>query len=496
MRDEDRVLRWSTGGGRAIVGAALLIGMIGAAFAGSGVSATGRDREPAAPVAAADVAQPDGWDADLRLPHPEDLNPAPDILEFNLEARVADVEILPGVTTAAWTYNGTLPGPYIRAKVGDTVIVHFTNALPEATTIHWHGVRVPNEMDGAPGMTQAVIEPGASFRYEFILRDAGTYWYHPHQSSADQVGRGLYGPIVVEDPADPAAFGDDLVLMLSDISLDEDGKLLAKDNGGAFGDLFGREGNVLLVNGKVRPRLKVRAGKPQRWRLINAARARYYSFLQPGGAFVRIGGDGGLAARSEKTTRVTIVPGERQDVVFIPPFAPGSVSALRWRPFDRGYGTAFGRRSEVIMEIETTSDARVEPAAIPAQLREIAPVDITGAVEHTLDLTIAGEGSVVEMGINGVPSWNAQPLTARVGETHVWTVTNDSAFDHPFHLHGFFFRVIDDSLVPEWKDTVNVPVKSAIRIAITFDDRPGMWMYHCHILDHAEVGMMGHLHVQ
>ena len=148
------------------------------------------------------------------------------------------------------------------------------------------------------------------------------------------------------------------------------------------------------------------------------------------------------------------------------------------------------------MEIETTADARVEPSAIPEQLREIAPVDVTGAVEHTLDLTIAGEGSVVEMGINGVPSWHAAPLTARVGETHVWTVTNDSAFDHPFHLHGFFFRVIDDGLVPEWKDTVNVPVKSSIRIAITFDDRPGMWMYHCHILDHAEVGMMGHLHVE
>src|SRR5690606_15197186 len=134
-----------------------------------------------------------------------------------------------------------------------TVIVHFRNSLPEPTTIHWHGVRVPNDMDGAPGMTQDPIAPGAEFRYEFVLRDAGTFWYHPHQSSSDQVGRGLYGPIVVVDPEEPDVFGDELVLMLSDVSLDADGQLLPKDNGGSFGDLFGREGNVLLVNGKVLP---------------------------------------------------------------------------------------------------------------------------------------------------------------------------------------------------------------------------------------------------
>jgi FtsP/CotA-like multicopper oxidase with cupredoxin domain len=134
--------------------------------------------------------------------------------------------------------------------------------------------------------------------------------------------------------------------------------------------------------------------------------------------------------------------------------------------------------------------------AIPARLREIPAADLTDAVLHALDLTITSEGSVVEMGINGVPSWKAAPLRARIGETHVWTITNNSSFDHPFHLHGYFFRVLDDERVPEWKDTVNVPVKSSIRIAIDFDERPGMWMYHCHILDHAEVGMMGHLHVE
>lgn len=447
-------------------------------------------------LAARDVAQPDGWDTELTLPQPVDLNPAPDVLEIALVAEVAEVEILPGVKTPVWTYNGTLPGPYIRAKVGDTVIVHFTNSLPEETTIHWHGLRVPNNMDGAPGMTQDPIKPGGTFRYEFVVRDAGTYWYHPHSNSAAQVGWGLYGPIVVEDPDDSKAFGDDLVLMLSDMTLDEQGQPVPRDNGGAFGDLFGREGNVLLVNGKVRPRLKARAGKPQRWRVINAARARYYRLSLPNSPFVRIGGDNGLAARPERQNRLLIVPGERLDLVYTPSSAAGTVLPLRWSPVNRGYGTSFGRTAETIMEIETVNEPAVTPMAIPARLREIPAADLTDAVAHALDLTITSEGSVVEMGINGVPSWKAAPLHARIGETHVWTITNNSSFDHPFHLHGYFFRVLDDERVPEWKDTVNVPVKSSIRIAIDFDERPGMWMYHCHILDHAEVGMMGHLHVE
>lgn len=451
---------------------------------------------PRAQIAAHEVAQPDGWDDALALPEPEDLNPDPDVIEIRLEAKVVDIELTPGIATTVWTYNGMLPGPYIRAKVGDTLIVHFTNSLPEPTTIHWHGLRVPNAMDGAPGMTQAPIAPGGEFRYEFVVRDAGTYWYHPHHSSSDQVGRGLYGPIVIEDPRDPAAFGDNLVLMLSDMTVGEDRQIVAKDNGGAFADLFGREGNVMLVNGRIRPRLKVRAGKPQRWRIINATRARYYSLLPPGGTFVRVGGDNGLAARSERVTSAQVVPGERFDVVFTPSSKPGSATTLRWRPVDRGAGTVFGRRAEPIMEVETITEPPVASAAIPESLRDVPPIDLANVVEYAIDLTIKREGNTVEMGINGVPSWRAAPLRARLGETHVWTITNNSAFDHPFHLHGYFFRVLDEGRVPEWKDTVNVPVDSSIRIAVVFDERPGVWMYHCHILDHAEVGMMGHLHVE
>jgi FtsP/CotA-like multicopper oxidase with cupredoxin domain len=444
---------------------------------------------------AQDVSQPEGWDAGLAMPQPADMNPDPHILEISLEAKIVELEVTPGRKTKVWTYNGLLPGPYIRAAKGDRLIVHFRNSLPDPTTIHWHGVRVPNDMDGSPGMTQPLVQPGGEFTYDFTLRDAGTYWYHPHHDSAAQVGWGLYGAIVITDPDDPKAFGDDLVLMMSDMSMDANGQQLARDEGGNFGDLFGREGGTLLINGRVMPTLQVRQGKQQRWRIINASRARYWTIALRNNTFTRLGGDNGLAARSEKLTRLTVVPGERMDLVYTPELAPGSTTKLRWLGYDRGYGTTVGRPPEDAMTIRSVEEAPVQPAAIPEVLREIKPIDTRKVVEHTLDLTINLEGERVEMGINGVPNWRAKPLMARIGEKHVWTLVNNSAFDHPFHLHGYFFQVLDDKRIPEWKDTINVPVKSRIRVAVDFDERPGMWMYHCHILDHAEVGMMGHLQV-
>ena len=162
----------------------------------------GKDRDAAAGPSEASLdaggsqtgpSQPEGWDEDIALPQAEDLDPDPDVLEVEIEAREADIEILPGQTTRLWTYNGLLPGPLLRAKKGDRLIVHFKNELPQPTTIHWHGFELPNDMDGVPPTTQPPIAPGESFVYEFDVPDAGTFWYHPHLRSFEQVDRGLSG---------------------------------------------------------------------------------------------------------------------------------------------------------------------------------------------------------------------------------------------------------------------------------------------------------------
>ena len=169
---------------------------------------------------------------------------------------------------------------------------------------------------------------------------------------------------------------------------------------------------------------------------------------------------------------------------------------MKWYPKERGYGSTFNRFSEEMMEIITVNEPAVLPEPIPRELRHIEQIDVTGAKELLIDLTIVfPDDNTVEMGINGIPYWNSKPLEARIGETHVWIVRNDTDFNHPFHLHGYFFQVLDDERIPEWKDSVDIPVHTELKLAVSFDERPGTWMYHCHILDHAEVGMMGTLRV-
>ncbi len=259
--------------------------------------------------------QPAGWDDEIRLSEAVDVNDDPRIVEIILEARVDTVTIAPGVDIDAWTYNGTIPGPLIRARVGDRVIVHYTNNLPRPSTVHWHGIRVPIEMDGVLGYSQPPVEVGGTFTYDFIVPDAGTFWYHPHVMSAAQVGFGLYGSFVVDDPEEDLGIADELVIVLSDIDADESGTLRSPDTGGSLGMVFGREGNLVLVNGRHQPSLTARSGAPQRWRIVNAAKSRYFMLdLGPGHMFRKIGGDGGLTEYSEDHDFLLLGAGERADV--------------------------------------------------------------------------------------------------------------------------------------------------------------------------------------
>jgi FtsP/CotA-like multicopper oxidase with cupredoxin domain len=174
---------------------------------------------------------------------------------------------------------------------------------------------------------------------------------------------------------------------------------------------------------------------------------------------------------------------------------------LWWMPYDRGFGTAYARVPEPVLHLRFDGQPTVSSPPLPELRRDIVPLETAGATPVDIALTRndASDGSFA-LGINGVPSWNAQHLMVRLGERQLWTVRNTIDWDHPFHLHGFFFQVLDvDGVAPstlEWRDTVNVPVGGVTRLITSFDDRPGMWMFHCHILDHSDAGMMGMLLLQ
>lgn len=448
--------------------------------------------EPAPP------SQPEGWRDEVSLATRPDLDPSRDVVEVTLEAKVTGVEVWPGVVTELWTYEGVVPGPILRGKKGGRLVVHFTNHLPEPTTIHWHGLRVPAAMDGTEAV-QTPIAPGESFDYDLPLLDAGTYWYHPHVRSSAQVGYGLYGMLIVDDDTEPMHLGDELPLVFSDLGLDEGGVVRPGDENGWFGDYFGREGNLLLINGRVRPKVKARAGLPQRWRLVNAARSRYLKLVAPGVEVVQIGSDGGLIEAPRPLDAVVLAPGERMEVVATAPFAGVGRIPVRWEDTDRFHiGTP--QAALPLFDLEVGPEAAVEVEPLPERLRDVPELDLSQALPRTIELTEMVEEGVGVLGINGVAGSHAELFHAHVGSTEVWTVENRTGYDHPFHLHGFFFQPLMADRRPwpnrEWKDTLHIPAHSRLDFAVSYDDRPGMWMFHCHILDHADLGMMAMLMVE
>jgi FtsP/CotA-like multicopper oxidase with cupredoxin domain len=440
---------------------------------------------------------PAGWDSGLKLKESADKNPEPNLVEIDLVAKVAEVEVAPGLKVNAWTYDGGLPGPLIRAKVGDRLVVHFTNQLKEPTTIHWHGVRVPIEMDGVPNISQPEVKTGETFTYDFVVRDPGLFWYHPHVMSAAQVGFGLYGPLQVDDPGDGVGIADELTLVLSDIGFDKRGELEAADSGGPAGQVFGREGQYVLVNGHRRPTIKARAGAWQRWRIVNTAKSRFFLLDMDGQTFTTIGTDGGLQEHPTEDSTVLITAGERLDVLVRPTGKPGSSLVVRAMLYNRGSGSVQYRDVEDLLVVEFTNDPPVKPQPLPAIARRIVAPSAEGATHVPVVLTLppAGQDGKSEFRVNGVPYWQAKPFQAKLGETQIWEIKNDTEWDHPFHLHGYFFLPLDEHDEPlkpmAWKDTLNIAMKTTVRFLVVFDERPGEWMFHCHILDHAEGGLMG-----
>jgi FtsP/CotA-like multicopper oxidase with cupredoxin domain len=409
---------------------------------------------------------------------------------IDLEARVADWEIAPGRTLQGFTYNGQVPGPTIEACVGDTILVRLKNSLKEPTTIHWHGLRVPSLMDGTQ-VVQPVVLPGETFEYRFTVPDAGTFWYHSHVNETVQLEKGLYGALIVRN-ADEITLDRERVLVLDDVALNRRGGF-AKF-GGWIEQHTGREGNVRLVNGRLEPELVVAAGQIERWRIVNASSARYIRLSIGGTPFSILGTGGGFIESPVKATETLLVPGDRVDLA-VGPFKEGDIVSVESLPYNRHTGKKGVERFATVHVGARQASAVV----LPDRLRVIEALAGREALPNRV-VKLSERMSLrrgTDFLINDERHHNDAPVT--VGELQIWDLANASHMDHPFHLHGFFFQVLAvNGVAPafrSWEDTVNVPPKSNVLVAWMPDDRPGVWMYHCHILEHHAGGMMANFAV-
>lgn len=412
-------------------------------------------------------------------------------IHVRLEARETTWEPTPGVTVAGWGYEGLVPGPAIVARVGDTLVAHLVNRLPEPTLIHWHGLRLPATMDGTT-LGQAVVPPGGEFEYRFELRDAGTFWYHSHANETVQIERGLYGALVVLDPDEPHLDAERL-LVFDDLKLDGRGRI-AKP--ALFDRHTGREGDMLLINGRAQPELEIAAGQVELWRMVNACSARYVRLSIGGRPFRVVGSDGGLRGEAATVTEALLTPGERIAIAVGPFEDEGAPIAIESLPYRR---TAMRRPRRDTWAMLRVGPRAASAATLAPPSSSIWPLVTQGAVTPNRTVRLGARMTMHghDWLINDRQHYHDAPV--KVGELQVWNLVNETGMDHPFHLHGFFFQVVALNGVPitpsEWKDTVNVVGKESVTIAFRPDDRPGQWMYHCHILEHHAAGMMAHFEV-
>ena len=440
-------------------------------------SSTGEMEEPAWML-------PEVWG----VPTLEDLDPDPDVVEVELVADELEVPNGNG-TLSMVAYNGSVPGPLLQTKLGDEVVVHFTNKLSEPTTVHWHGLRISDAMDGNPRI-QDPVQPGETFTYRFVAAEAASYWYHPHVRANEQVEMGLQAPMTVHDPEDPI-FDLERALVLDDIWI-ENGAFPSFLSG-HMEQMHGRLGNYLLVNGQgTAAEVAVEQRAVERWRIVNTSNARTMELSVEGAAFQVVATDGGRVPHPYTPARIQVAVGQRYDLLVYYD-EPGTARLLN-------HVLTLNDADEVVEKAVEMIVAEVAASERPVPDVEWVPLDAppepTIDREETLTFDAVNGADGLEWMLNG-ESMPAEPLFefAR-GETVRLRLVNEAGPEHPFHLHGQFFTIVDDgrpeTSQPGRKDTVLVPGQTTVEIIATMDN-PGQWMAHCHILEHAELGMMGEI---
>ncbi len=415
-----------------------------------------------------------------------------------------------GPQTAVWGYNDSVPGPEIRVRQGDRLSVVVENDLPQETTVHWHGLRIPHAMDGVPHLTQPPIQPGQQFRYAFQAPDAGTFWYHPHVRSSEQQGRGLYGVLIVEESTPPPV-DRDVTWVIDDWRLTEDAAISETFDHPRDLSHDGRLGNVATLNGQDSETFAVRAGERLRLRIVNTANARIFALRFEGHSPLVIALDGQpTAPHAPPENRLVVPPAGRVDVILDMEGEPGG----RYAVMDGFYPQRSYQYLELVYDPaeplrESPLDAAAalapnpipEPKLAEAQRHEVvlaggAMGGMRSAIldGRSLDIRdLAQRGKVWAM--NGMVAHGQvmEPLFVfQQGRTQVLSIRNDTAFPHPMHLHGHSFRWLSRNGRPvpgtPWLDTVLLEAEDRVEVAFVADN-PGDWLFHCHVLEHMQAGM-------
>jgi FtsP/CotA-like multicopper oxidase with cupredoxin domain len=418
--------------------------------------------------------------------------------------------------TDVWSYNGQVPGPVVRAARGETIRVRLINELDDPTTIHWHGIRIDNAMDGVAGLTQEPVKPGESFDYVFTAPDAGTYWYHSHNKSWEQLARGLYGRLIVEGDAE--GFAADHTLMIDDWRLDDGGAIDERSMGSMMDwSHGGRLGNWVTVNGTSYPELELAAGAANRLRLVNPSNARIYELEFKGLQAQLIALDGQMFGEPRPLDGPLVLsPAQRADVMVTPKTeGEGELLALSGRErvglagfqITAGDGSASAApvlKANILPEPDPDDTLGVrlvmEGGAMGMmQGARMGRNGMTGGMSGGMSGGgMMGMRDLVQNGFawafNGVAGMPDKPLFAVPrGKSVRLTMVNDTRWPHAMHLHGHHFRVYSRDGRPEaqtpWRDTVLMNAGETVEIGFVADNS-GKWLIHCHMAEHMAAGMV------
>jgi FtsP/CotA-like multicopper oxidase with cupredoxin domain len=431
------------------------------------------------------------------------------IVDVTIEAKIAPVNIN-GTLANLMTYNGYFPGPTISVTSGDILRVNFINSLPvttktnalgyqkNVTNIHPHGWHVSPQEPADFALLE--ILPGQTYQYQFdtTLQEGGTLnFYHPHKHGlvAEQVWGGLAGALVVEDETPVLSEYETHLLVLKDISLSNSAPV-------AFSSMdfqSGKEGNIIMVNGQVNPVLSLKQGEVQRWRILNASNARFYRLgfsNNQGGVMYLVGTESGLLDKPYARSQILLSPGERVDVLVQAGSTAGSYKFLSL-PYARTGTTTSAQITLLTLSVQGTAASDALPAVINPNSTRLN-LDTTPFPKRTLTLSMGQ----MKAYINGQAFQdNPYVINSTLGTYEVWTVNNRTNMDHPFHQHVNAAQVLSITgadasyppyaTLPAWKDTVLVPKNGSVTLLVPVEDYSGTTVFHCHILEHEDIGMMG-----